>query len=105
MIEKPNPKISADKCAASVKIAIDPDLYPPYNSAPMKSTETEVTKISFFIAALFDLRFFSIACLKLRGYFTFNSFLLSPKSVALPNGLSASIAGSSIEYFRTDLPS
>ena len=50
-IETAKPTKSLAKCAESVKIAMDPAIYPPMSCAVMKKVDTIETVISFFFAA------------------------------------------------------
>ena len=48
MMEIPNPSMSEAKCAESVKMAMEPAMYPPISCAVMKKTDTMLTVMSFF---------------------------------------------------------
>ena len=69
-IEMPKPSISLARCAESVKMAIEPAIYPPMSCAVMKKTDTIETVMSFFLAA--TLLSFCIyrRCSKFNGDFT-----------------------------------
>ena len=69
-IDIPKPSISLAKCAESVKIAIEPAIYPPMSCAVMKKTDTIETVISFFFAAVLLAFCISIRCSKFTGDLT-----------------------------------
>ena len=70
MIEMPKPSRSEARCAESVKIAMDPAMYPPINCSVMKKTETTDTVMSFFMAALLLSFYICKRCSKLTGDLT-----------------------------------
>lgn len=98
----PKPSMSEARCAESVKMAIDPAIYPPISCAVMKKTETIETVMSLFIDFLLFSFCFSCARTKLIGVLTgmgvpcMSSCLLLP----LGNMLLCVMNGYSCEFAR-----